>query len=378
MHLSEIVLYNFRNLADQTVQFGPKVNLILGRNAQGKTNLVEAFSLLSHTKSFRTSKSEELIRWGAEECSVFGNVVRQGDEDQRGVRLGVALDAKKKSVFLDEKKVSSIAEFVGQLKIVSFSPTDLMLVKGTPQVRRSFLDKHMLYKEPRVIEDLLQYQRAFKSKNTIIKDLVSKATPKQTILNSIAPWNILLANSAAAIISTRKTFLQLLEKQAQQVYLRFGKEHLELKYNSATDNALQGEITAEGVLGYLESQSDREIFREGNVTGPHKDDVVITLDGMEAKSFASQGQTRSIVLALKLALRELINNQTGDAPVVLLDDVDSELDSHRRAALFEIIFDHASQVLLTGTDANSWLPKVENSVRFSVENGVIKRDCLIR
>lgn len=372
MLLKDLTFFNFRNLADQKIELVSGINFLCGKNGQGKTNVAEAISILSHTKSFRTQHSEELIRWGADQCSVFGTAQRQVGSNIDEFKLGVAIERKKRSLFLDEQRVASAAEYVGQLKVVSFSPSDLSLVKGAPQGRRSFVDKHMLYYEPRVFESLVAYQRALKSKRAIIVEVYEKRVDRAEIARNIAPWNQILAEEAASIVSARKRFVSEIQRRAREIYSKFGAEDLAIRYESTFDKSLGVEITKERIFELYQALLEKEIMRGGTFLGPHRDDVALELSGQDARAFASQGQTRSLVLAIKLALRHLIFEQSAEFPVVVLDDVDSELDETRRAALFEVIFAHGTQVVITGTEVKAALGVVPNLTKFEVENGVVR------
>lgn len=365
MHLSALQLFNFRNLGEQHLSFAPDLNVIVGNNGQGKTNLIEAISLLSLGRSFRTSRQQELIHWGEMSASVYGTVVSQAGTKE----LGIILEGRTRKAFVDGKKVAAINDFFGNLICISFSPGDLSLVKGFPQERRKFLDRHVADLFPPVLEHYLAYYRALKHKN----ELLRCEAPEPEALRS---WNMVLAQSAWQILNARARFLQGLEPLAAALHRRFGGQDGELTI------ALQGTLAHEGkmpggaqeVFEILEHFSAREIAKQGSLAGVHRDDLEILLNGKSARAFSSQGQTRSVVLSLKLAVIELLRQVRGEEPVVLLDDVDSELDSKRSNAFFEMLSEHAHQVFITGTDVQH-LARVWKNKGVSVlciENGQLR------
>jgi DNA replication and repair protein RecF len=338
MHIEWLKLYNFRNLTDGTFRFSPGLNLICGQNGQGKTNLIEAINLLSAGRSFRTQTVAEVVRWGEREGSVFA-LIKGALTD---VELGVAVTSSGREAFVNGDKVSSLADFVGRLLCVTFSPTDLAIVKGAPQVRRKFLDRHLVDLEPTLMGFLLDYSRALKSKSAVLKRGDADAT-------ALEPWNVILARAAAPIMRARQTVLRALEERADEYYRTIarhdGRVTLSLETGFAGDDPSVDDIFAQ-----LTAVAGRELRYKAAILGPHRDDFAIAIDGHDARAFASQGQSRSIVLALKLGVIGLLETQRHESPIVLLDDVDSELDQSRCDALFELVYQTKRQVFVTGTD----------------------------
>jgi len=340
LQLQTLRPYHFRNLQDNSVSFSPGVNVILGKNGQGKTSLVEAIYLLSLSKSFRTSDSQELIRWNEVSASVFGNISGNGIETE----IGVSIAEEGKGYYVNTRKVSSISEFLGHFSAVCFSPADLLLLQGPPTNRRKFLDKHIADITPSHMQSLLVYNRALKNKNRILKEGVSSP-------GTLDAWDKILCGEALKIVSRRKDFVEKLLLHAKQIHGTFCKEDLPLEMKLSS-NVKASIDTPEALLEECRKVREREIYTRSSILGPHKDDLKVFLGGKDAGAFASQGQCRSIVLSLTLGVIELIEAHRDDSPVVLLDDVNSELDTERSEAFFSLVLSQKRQIFITGTDAS--------------------------
>lgn len=345
MYIKTLSLYQFRNLRDSQYSFPPGVVCIIGDNGQGKTNLIEAISLLSLTRSFRTSSIQELIRWGADSASVFSQCIIGGEDRE----LGVSISDGERKTFIDGKEAESITQLIGKLLCVTFSPTDISLVKGAPQERRRFIDRHIVDLDNSLVGRYIDYQKALRSKQALLK---SGSISKQ----AIDAWNEVLIPAATAIINARLKLLRSLQTIIAPVSQRlFGSPDaitLRLKGISAgeVDKGSVEEVNINDVAKFFTDAREREIAQGRAVVGPHRDDLLINLNGNDTRAFASQGQSRSVVLALKLAVIEMCESKRNDSPIVLLDDVDSELDGTRRAAIFGAIFEKPRQVFITATE----------------------------
>ncbi|MBN8547684.1 MAG: DNA replication/repair protein RecF [Deltaproteobacteria bacterium] len=363
MHIESLKLYHFRNLKDQTVHFNAGANFIVGKNGQGKTNLVEAINLLSIGRSFRTTGLDELIRWKEKSCSVFATV----NTSSGRIDLGVAIEGESRKAYLDGEQVEFVGAFLGKLLCISFSPTDIALVKGSPQERRKFLDKHMVDLEPQLMTALVDYHKALRNKNALLKAGVSDARALDT-------WNELLAAAALKIHLGRAQFLADLQDRAAKIYAKFsaddGAVTLGLKSSAF---ASETPVTIEGLLERYAQVRDREIHFRASAIGPHRDEVQIDLAGNPARAFASQGQSRSIVLSLKLAVLELLEQRRNERPVILLDDVESELDAARRAALVALIYERECQTFITGTEQHQGnLSSSQKALELIISGGEIE------
>jgi DNA replication and repair protein RecF len=345
LHVSKLKVYNFRNLRDQTVELHNGPVYITGKNGNGKTNLVEALYLLSGSRSFRTNTQTELVKWGQKEASVFGTV----ESETGSVELGLAFTASgqkasaQRTAYKNGEPLASIAELMGACTVVAFSPADLSLVKGAPAGRRKFLDRHMVDLQPSFLNVLMAYQRALESKSALLKS--QGVSP-----GDLVPWNKLLTEYGGKIVDNRLKFLKELIDKSSLFHQEFaqsdGELHLALESELVGSD---GQVSLELVEQELARLAPREITFKSCLFGPHRDDVAISLGGVDSRAYASQGQTRSIVLALKLGVIELLEARLGEPPIVILDDVDSELDASRTERLFTALSKRKRQLFITGT-----------------------------
>ena len=306
------------------------------------------------------------MHWGEDAASVFAklDIAIEGGELTR-LELGASIQNGKRSLFVNGNKVASLSEFVGRLVCVTFSPTDLAIVKGSPSIRRKFVDKHLVDLHPLLIDDLLSFQRAISSKSSLLKAGVDDDA-------KLDSWDAVIAGSAARIVNARREFLRALEKQAALVLQHFapGDAPLSLKLDSRLLSDEEGEVTPEQIIEKLRKYRAREVRYRSCLVGPHRDDVEILLAGHDARAFASQGQARTAVLCLKLGVIKLLEDERRDRPVVLLDDVDSELDAARVRALFEAVLAEPRQIFITGTGSKDELPLAGQDVfSLKVEGG---------
>ena len=338
MFISRLRLFQFRNLLDQSVELKSGPVFITGDNGNGKTNLVEAIYLLSGSRSFRTNSAGEFSKWGTDTCSVFGTVTSQTGEFE----LGLLFHPGRREGVLNGNPLSSFGDFLGKISVVAFSPNDLALVKGSPQGRRKFLDRHMVDEQPSFLKVLLSYQRALANKSAVLKD-------HSVTFQKVAPWNSLLAEYGGIIAKERSVFLDKLQERAGQYHRSFAVTDGDLTLSLESDFVKGIPLEREQIEAHLESVCVREMAQRMSVSGVHRDDVLISLGGIDARSFASQGQTRSTVLSLKLGVIDLVEQTLGEPPIVMLDDVDSELDAARGERLFGVLLEKERQLLVTGT-----------------------------
>ena len=379
MFVSRVKVYNFRNLADQQVELLPGAVFITGLNGNGKTNLLEAVYLLSGSRSFRTNSSSELARFGERECSIFGTVVHNdasmlGGSDrvqhQPGTteELGLIFTPGERSALRNGNSLASISELLGSLRAVAFSPSDLQLVKGAPAGRRKFLDRHMVDLQPSYLQTLMAYQRALASKSAVLKQ-------QGTGYPQLLPWNELLAEYGGKIVDNRRMFLESLNERAASFHAEYAPSDGALELSLESDLFEDGRSSSEVVFERLTKAAQREIAFKSPVEGPHRDDLKLSIGGVDCRSYASQGQTRSVVLSMKLGVIDMIESTTGEAPVVLLDDVDSELDKGRSERLFAALLAKPRQLIVTGTAAPTGkLQEISELQVLRVDKGVVSRE----
>ena len=340
MYIKDIELHNFRNYRDLELAFHPSVNLILGNNAQGKTNLLESIYITSMGKSFRTSKDQEMILFGEE----FGRVKVNAQKDyyDTSVELILSKDSKK-SAKVDGVKIKKSSQLLENIYIVIFSPEDLRIVKDEPEKRRKFIDRELCQLRPKYYEDLSNYKKVLLQRNAYLKEY--EVDP--AILDL---WDMQLAKYGASIMMMRADFVKKLDKISRGIHgaITNGKENLELKYvpNVPLAGSL-GELE-ESYYKAIRGAFDNDLRQRTTTKGPHKDDLEFYIDGISVRSFGSQGQQRTSALSIKLAELSQIKEETGEEAILLLDDVMSELDLERQEFLVKSLAD--IQMFITTTE----------------------------
>ncbi|MGM0577217.1 MAG: DNA replication/repair protein RecF [Myxococcota bacterium] len=367
MHLLALECENFRNLEPLRLDPHPRFNILEGNNGQGKTNLLEAIYLLGTLQSFRESKTRMLVRWDAESAWVRGEVERRGVVR----KMGVELTPKGKRAAVDGKTVPRLTEYFGHLHVVIFGPEDLALTKGGPGERRRFLDRAIFNLYPAYLDDMRAYVRALRSRNRLLREAPDGALAP-SVLES---FDEELVRRGARVLDRRLRFLAGFRPVFEEAFRRItgGDHELGVRYDGA--RGVEEGLDEAALAGRLRERSQRTLQRDRRRgytgSGPHVDDLVFTLDGHPARIHASQGQHRAFALALKIAELQLAETVLGGPPVLLLDDVSSELDRERNAQLMRFL-DHAGgQVFITTTD-RAWI-RVEGASRvFRVAGGAIE------
>ena len=329
MNLTELTLRDFRNYREESFCFEPGVNLIVGDNAQGKTNLLEAISYLGSGKSFRAMKTAELIRFGADFAEVSGSACSQ--ERCQSLRWVLFTGSRPRQIWRNGVKKKTAGEIAGVLPTVLFCPEDLMILKSGASQRRRLGDTVLCQLRPNYDAALAEYNRILDQKSRILKDW--RENP--ALLEILPDFDARLCQVGALLISYRARFYERLGKEAAVFHGQFsgGAEEFALEYKTVSN--IPDPFAPVSVLnGYLQEHLERhhraELDSGQCLTGPHKDDFTVTLSGIDLKAYGSQGQTRTAAISLKLAQRELMAREFGEEPVLLLDDVLSELDPGRQ------------------------------------------------
>lgn len=329
MILTSLQLRDFRNLRELSLSPSPGVNVVWGENAQGKTNLLESVWYLSLFSSFRAARDRELVRIGAEAASLEASLLSEGRE--RVLRAAIPL-AGRREVSVNGVRAAKKADAAGILKCVLFCPEDLELVRGAASLRRRFLDDAISQLWPNYLSLISTYARLYQHKTRILKDYHEQPS----LLDTLDDFSAQMCAAAASIIPYRERFIELLSENAAEEHaaISAGREKLTLSYqtvSTVTERGLPPEQIYELLWQHYQSHRAAEIASGSCLSGPHKDDLLLLIDALPAKTYASQGQTRTAVLSLKLAQRALFRRVTGEYPVLLFDDVLSELDRARRA-----------------------------------------------
>ena len=344
MQLTDIYLRSFRNYHEVTVEFEPGVNLIVGDNAQGKTNLLEAISYLGSGKSFRAQKTSEMIRFGADFAEIQGSVYAQ--ERKQELRWVLFSGSRPRQIWRNGAKKKTTAEIAGVLPTVLFCPEDLMVLKTGAANRRRLGDHALCALRPNYDAALTEYNRILEQKSRILKDHFDNPG----LLEILPEYNTRLCQVGALLISYRARFYESLGKAAAQYHGQFSgfAEEFTLDYKTVStvaDPFAPISKLTEDLQDHLQRHYRAEIESGQCLTGPHKDDFSVSLSGIDLKAYGSQGQTRTAAISLKLAQRELMGREWGEEPVLLLDDVLSELDPGRQDFVLNQIV--SGQVFIT-------------------------------
>lgn len=347
MKLRRIALDGFRNYTDFTADFSPGVNVIWGENAQGKTNLLEAIGFLSGARSHRARGDKELLSFHRDQGTITAEVTSRGRDFLLEVQL---FRGARRRLFVNHVKCKTAAELGGIVQTVLFCPEDLALIKAGAAERRSFLDHAICQLRPRYAEALAQYSKLLDHKTRILRDWEKHPS----LLDVLEDFNEAMARAGALVIHYRAHFVRKLAEKAAQIQTEFsgGRETLALHY--ATVSTVRDPLGPtvelyEDLRRHQDSHAKAERDARSCLSGPHKDDLVARINGQPARQYASQGQTRTAALSLKLAERELFRDDTGQWPILLLDDVLSELDARRQDFVLRRIT--GGQVILTGCEA---------------------------
>jgi len=368
MHIKQLKLNKFRNYEKLDVLFDHKINVIIGENAQGKTNLMESIYVLAFSRSYRTSRERELIMWEKDYAKIEGNITKKNDTFPLEIIIS-KLGKKARKNKLEQKRLS---DYIGALNVVMFAPEDLTIVKGSPQIRRRFIDMELGQIQPSYIYHLGQYQKVLKQRNHLLKKIQRGKLQDRTFLQILTEQ---LVNHAAILLERRFIFLELLRKWAIPINHQISRqlEKLEIKYKATIDvSENENREKIENIyLNKFHHISQNEIDRGTTLIGPHRDDLEFFINNKNVKTFGSQGQQRTTALSIKLAEIDLIHQEVGEYPVLLLDDVLSELDDYRQSHLLSTIHGKVQTfVSTTNVDGinHSTLQKAE---LFRVINGKI-------
>jgi DNA replication and repair protein RecF len=365
--IERLRLYQYRNLSDGEVNFSPAVNVILGNNGQGKSNLLESVSYLCFGKSFRFSDPKEVPRLGENEASIFCTMQsRLSDDEYLERHLGIVFRKQGRELSVDGKR-EKLSSLIGLLVAVTFSPTDISIVKGAPSERRRFLDRQLLMLKPAVLPILSRYNTALQQRNKLL-------STRSCVASELEPWNEILISEGLRLVSERVQLCALLERAVESTYPSVSTQDGELRIGLRSSWVHEGELlTAAAAHELFQRNLQRELYLGSTLLGPHRDELVISLGTKLTRSFASQGQSRCVLLALTMAMIDLLREQHKQAPIVLLDDMDAELDNERSGALFELVLKRPCQAFITSTDLRGHAKDLPtDSACFSVTNGVIQ------
>lgn len=365
MYLQSLNLYNFRNYSNISTQFSPRLNILLGDNAQGKTNLLESIYFLALARSHRVNNDKNLIRWGHDLCKIKGNVF--STVDKSSLNLEIVINKKGKKASVNSIEQPKLSQYIGNFNVILFSPEDLSLIKGSSHIRRRFIDREYSQINLKYLYISLEYKNVLKQRNKYLKQLQSHKAKDLIYLDVLSDQLSILGSK---IITARLLFISNLQKWAELIYNQISqrKEKLIIKY--LTQIKINKNISFENQLKnlYLKYR-DKEIERGMTLIGPHRDDISFLLNNNDVHIYGSQGQQRTIVLSIKLAEVYYMYEQIHEYPVLLLDDVLSELDLNRQKYLLNMIKNKAQTFLTTPSLSEILKKNIINSNIIHISQG---------
>lgn len=366
MHIESIALKGFRNITDLRLAPGPGVNLLIGANAQGKTNVIEAIDLLSTGSSFRTPEFRDMIGWEATRAEVAATVSAVAGRDH----IKVTMDSARKGFQRNGKR--ALVKGTASLKTVIFAPEEIMLLRSSPGARRRYVDAFISQLLPAHRGNVSKYEKVVRQRNRILSDA---DTPKVSRMKELAPWDDQLVELGGRIVIARHEWIERLNEHLPGQYMKIASidGRAEFVYVPHCGAGLVGQglpAIRGGLERQLAARREDEFMRCTTLVGPHRDDLEARIGGAAVKSFGSQGQHRSFVLALKLAEMAMLKEEAREDPVLLLDDVASELDCDRNRFFFEAIAANTGQVFITATSEKEIGPMGSGRTQlFSVSRG---------
>ena len=360
MYIQSLELKNYRNYDRLIIEFSSGTNILYGDNAQGKTNILEAVYLGATTKSHRGSKDKEIIRFGENESHIRIHLMKQDIGHQIDMHLK---KSRTKGAAIDRIPIKRSSDLLGFVPVIFFSPEDLSIIKNGPSERRKFLDIELSQLEKMYLHQLYSYNRVMAQRNNLLKQLAYQ----RELLDTLDSWDLQLVKYGSEVIRYRQKFIEDLNEIIREIHknLTGKKEKIVLKYDYS--------VNYDEFLTVLQRKREIDLKYASTGAGPHRDDIEFLVNGIDIRKFGSQGQQRTAALSLKLAQIELVKRQTGETPILLLDDVLSELDSSRKNYLLDSIKDIQTLITCTGLEEfiNSHL---QIDKMFQVKSGKIVRE----
>lgn len=359
MYIKYLQLINYRNYKELSIELSKNVNVFIGDNAQGKTNILESIYYSSIGKSHRTIRDKELINW--QEQSAYIKLYVEKERLDKKIEIKVFKEGKK-GININSIKINKISELLGVLNVVMFSPEDLKIVKESPSFRRKFLDIELCKLSKAYYHNLVQYNKILNERNMIIKH------KNESLMNMLDIYDEQLSSYGAAIVRDRKAYIKNLNNKGKVIHkeITSGKEDISFSYCSSINFR---ECNKKEFLDAIINNREKDLEKRTTSLGPHRDDFIIKINDIDARSFGSQGQQRTSVLTIKFASLEIIKEIAGEYPVLLLDDVLSELDSKRQRYILNSINNIQTIITCTGfNDIKNYLKKDDSKI-FTVTNG---------
>ncbi len=334
MYINKIKLNNFRNYDEQEIELEPNINIFYGDNAQGKTNIIESIFISSIGKSFRTNKENELIKFNKDFSSIY--IEYEKSDRQGNIRINIS---NKKEIFINGVKIKKLSELLGKINTVIFTPDDINILKDGPQKRRRFLDIMIGQLRPNYIHILNMYNKTIEQRNNYLKQIKIENKPEEML----EIWDEKLAEYGVKIYEYRNEFIEKIKNKINNIHKKITDEKEEIKIEYISDCS-----NKENYLNILKERKKLDIIKGFTTKGIHRDDFMIYINDELVNVYGSQGQNRTVILSLKISELQVIYDEIGEYPILLLDDFMSELDEKRRKNFLENIKD--TQVIITCTD----------------------------
>lgn len=371
MYLTKINLQNFRNYEVQELVLSPSINVLIGENAQGKTNLIESIYFLAMSRSHRTSRDREMIGWAKDFAKVEGQLQKKSQQ----LPLEMILSKSGKIAKFNHLEQKKLSDYIGHLNVIMFAPEDLSLVKGSPAVRRRFIDMELGQMNKIYLHHLVSYQQILKQRNKYLKEARYNKNFDSIYLDVLTEQ---LAAEGAEVLFFRFQFIKKLNRWAEKVQSNISNQQETLVIEYKTLNELNNKLTVAEIFEILKKNYkliEKQEIEQGTTTfGPHRDDLMFFVNDRNVQNYGSQGQQRTTALSLKLAEIELMHEVTGEYPILLLDDVLSELDDSRQTHLLNSIQDKVQTFITTTSLDGIQMELLDNPLIFYVEDGKIKED----
>lgn len=357
MHIDKLEITNFRNYDNASLELDRGLNVVYGKNASGKTNLVESIYYTALGKSPRTSKEKDMIRWDSDALTIKINLVKRF----RSYNIALKHDGKEKKFLLDRIPITRTSDIIGLINVVYFSPDELSVVKDAPSERRRYIDMSLSQQKKSYFTDLINYNKVLDSRNKLLKSKITTSEFKDVALI----YNIQLAKYGARIINNRYLFVEKLKPISERIHdkITSHSEKLSIDYESKIERASVSEMQ-NAMQRILDENLDKDRQLQYTSIGAHRDDLKLSANGIDIRKFGSQGQQRTVALTLKMSEVELLSEENGERPILILDDVLSELDECRQAQLLDFTKD--TQTILTCTEFNGKADKL-----IHIDNGKI-------
>lgn len=374
MILNNIKLENFTNYDSIQCNLDDGINIFIGDNGQGKSNLLDIIYYVATENSARNYKDRDLILWGKNYFKIFASFLNKFGSNEVEISYIKKNKDGKKSLFLNHYKIEKIKDYIGYFNAVFFSPEDLYIIKGEPNLRRKYMDDELIQTENKYFIYINQYKKILEQRNSLLKE----AYRRQNLLNSMDVWEEQLSKYGTVILKSRINMVHHLKNMAGEIhnYLTDGEENLDITYKSKLPISLleTGQLASFQSLYFNQLKESRikDLEKGYTLIGPHTDDLILMINGTSARKFGSQGQQRTVALSLKIAEVELIKSKKGEYPILLLDDVLSELDKKRKNKLFSSL-EKGIQTVITTTDLNDINTLIREKAKIiEIKKGTLK------